>query len=656
MCGIAGIIGTQPGYSVDFGEVRKMCQSIVHRGPDDEGIYVSGRVGLGMRRLSIIDLSTGHQPIHNEDRSIWIVFNGEIYNFLELRPDLIRRGHSFYTKTDTEVIVHLYEEYGLDFVKKLRGMFAFALWDDRQQKLVIARDRLGKKPLHYAFSNNRLLFGSEIKSLFSVAPDLSEINPQGILDYFYFGYVTESRSVFSNLHKLSPGHLLEYGDGKIAIHKYWDIPAYGTRAFESEEEGLSELERELDEAVRMRMISDVPLGALLSGGVDSSTVVALMARASSRPVKTFSVSFPNADFNESQHARLVAKHFGTDHHELLVEADFCHTLDKLTRMMEEPFADDSMVPTYCVCELTKQHVTVALAGDGGDEFFAGYDRYETDLQRKSIPGMPDWLGRFFRSAVYPRLPAGMYGRRFLFNMSLPSKERYLDSIAYLRADGRDRTLFSGDFLALASQWPSPLNAFRDSLHQAPATDRMSQLQHLDVLTYLPSDILTKVDRMSMAASLEVRAPLLDHVIVEWATRLSPKWKRRNGQSKYILKKLAERLGVPREVLHRPKQGFAVPLVHWFRDKSKQELLEILLEPASLQRGYFRPAAIRALLKEHLTARRDRSSELWLMLVFELWHRNFLASLTSASSAVASSRGKDQIVSLTPAPVSAWPEH
>jgi asparagine synthase (glutamine-hydrolysing) len=629
MCGIAGIIGTDRDYVVDSTEIHRMCQKIIHRGPDDEGLFVSGRVGLGMRRLSIIDLSTGRQPIYNEDRSICIVFNGEIYNFLELRPGLEHSGHTFSTNTDTEVIVHLYEEYGSACVEKLRGMFAFALWDDRQQRLLLARDRLGKKPLHYAFSSGRFLFGSEIKSLLEVAPELAELNTPGLLDYFYFGYVQETRSVFTQIQKLAPAHLLEYADGKVTVRKYWDLPAYGTHSPRSEEECLDELEGNLSEAVRMRLISDVPLGALLSGGVDSSVVVALMARASSRPVKTFSIAFPNEDFNESNHAQLVSRHFRTEHHELVVDADFGETLYKLTHMMEEPFADDSMLPTYCVCALTRRHVTVALAGDGGDEFFAGYDRYQVDLRRKAFPDIPPWVGRFFRNGVYPRLPAAMYGRRFLFNVSLPSCERYLDSISYLRVDGRDEGLFSRDFLGASDKFPSPLDAFRDYLDAAHAADRLSRIQHLDVMTYLPSDILTKVDRMSMAASLEVRAPLLDHVLVEWATRLSPQWKRRAGQSKYILKKLAERLGVPRQVLYRPKQGFAVPLVHWFRDKLKRDLLQILLEPKTLQRGFFNVASIRGLMDEHLRGRRDRSSELWLLLIFELWHRNFLESLKPA---------------------------
>jgi asparagine synthase (glutamine-hydrolysing) len=631
MCGIVGIVGTDREYQVESADIHRMCETIVHRGPDDEGIYAQGRVGLGMRRLSIIDLSTGHQPIHNEDRSIWIVFNGEIYNFLELRPDLERRGHKFYTNTDTEAIVHLYEEYGASCVEKLRGMFAFAIWDDRQQRLLLARDRLGKKPLHYAFSQGRFLFGSEIKTLLAVAPELSTVSSEGLLDYFYFGYIQDRHSAFTEIQKLAPGHLLEYANGKVQCRKYWELPACGTYEPASEKECIDDLEQRLSEAVRIRMISDVPLGALLSGGVDSSTVVALMARESSRPVKTFSIGFPNEDFNEAGHARLVAQQFGTEHHELVIDADFGETLDKLTHMMEEPFADDSMVPTYCVCALTRKHVTVALAGDGGDEFFGGYDRYMVDLRRRLVPGMPEWAGDFFRKNIFPRLPAEMYGRRFLFNMSLASRDRYLDSIAYLRLDSRDRPLFSSDFLVSAETLPSPLETFRASLNGAPATDRLSRLQYLDVMTYLPFDILTKVDRMSMAASLEVRAPLLDHVLAEWATKLSPKWKIRSGQQKYILKKLAERLGVPREALYRPKQGFAVPLVHWFRNELKQDLLGVLLEPKTLQRGYFSPVAVRQLMDEHLKGRRDRSAELWLLLVFELWHRNFLETLATGDS-------------------------
>jgi asparagine synthase (glutamine-hydrolysing) len=623
MCGIAGIIGTDRSYVADPTDLRRMCQTIVHRGPDDEGIYTQGHVGLGMRRLSIIDLSTGHQPIHNEDRSIWVVFNGEIYNFPPLRSELEKRGHRFYTNTDTEVIVHLYEEFGADCVEKLRGMFAIALWDSRHEKLLLARDRLGKKPLHYALSNGRLLFGSEIKELLAVAPELNETCQEALLDFFYFGYIQDPRTAFTRICKLPPGHLLEFSLGQIRVRRYWDLPAYGVHEPGSEQECLEELEHRLAEAVRIRLISDVPLGALLSGGVDSSTVVALMSRAASQPIKTFSIGFRNEDFNEARYARLVAKRFQTDHHELIVEPNFGEALEKLTCMMEEPFGDSSMLPTYYVSALTRQHVTVALSGDGGDELFAGYDRYQIHLRRRLFDWVPGWAGRWYRTRVFPHLPTGTRGRRFLFNISLPSRERYLDSISCLRSDGRDRTLFSPEFLAFADGCPSPLEPFRAFLYGAPARNRLSQLQHLDIKTYLPGDILTKVDRMSMATSLEMRAPLLDHVFVEWVTQLTPRWKMRFGQPKYIFKKLAERLGVPREVLYRPKQGFAVPLAHWMRHELKDGMVGILLEPKTIQRGYFNALAVRELVHEHLRGRRDRSAEIWLLLVFELWHRNFL---------------------------------
>ncbi|HZC80448.1 MAG TPA: asparagine synthase (glutamine-hydrolyzing), partial [Nitrospiraceae bacterium] len=354
VCGIAGIIGAERDQRVNPSEIQRMCDTIVHRGPDDEGVFVQGNIGLGMRRLSIIDLSCGHQPIHNEDQTIWIVFNGEIYNFLELRPELERRGHRFYTNTDTEVIVHLYEEFGDECVGKLRGMFAFAIWDKKRQRLFLARDRFGKKPLHYAVSGGRLLFGSEIKALLAVAPELSDVNPQGLLSYFSFGYIPDPQTAFSRIQRLPPGHALEFAGGRITIHRYWDLPRFGTLEPRSEEECLDELEDRLGEAVRIRLISDVPLGALLSGGVDSSTVVALMSKFSSTPVKTFTIGFTQKDFNEADHARLVSQRFQTEHHELIIEPNFVETLEKLTHQLEEPFADASLVPTYYVSCLARK--------------------------------------------------------------------------------------------------------------------------------------------------------------------------------------------------------------------------------------------------------------------------------------------------------------
>ena len=622
MCGIAGMLGTEPGCIADQAVLRRMCDVIVHRGPDDQGYYVNGPVGLGMRRLSIIDLSTGHQPISNEDGTVWIVFNGEIYNFAELRDELRARGHLFRTNTDTEVIVHLYEDLGSDCVTRLRGMFAFAIYDSKSRSLLLARDRLGKKPLHYALDQGWLLFGSEIKSLLEAAPELAEVNREGLLGYFYFGYIPDPHSAFQNIQKVPPGHLLEYRNGRIEVRRYWDVPAYGTRDSISEEECLEEMERRLAEAVRVRLVSDVPLGAMLSGGVDSSMVVALMARASSRPVKTFTIGFDHSEFDETHFARQVAARFNTDHHELVLKPDVVGTLDKLTPGLEEPFADSSILPTYYVSCLARQHVTVALSGDGGDELFAGYTRYANLLRRNHLNHLPNSLGQLYREHLYHKLPS-FYGRRFLFNISLPVRDRYIDSVSHFPAWGRERALFSRDFLAWADSVESPLESFRRTFDEAPAKDLVSRLLYLDTKTYLPFDILTKVDRMSMATSLEVRVPILDHIFLEWVTGLPISLKFRNLSGKYILKKLAERVGVPSEVLHRPKKGFAVPLVHWMRKELKRDLVDILLEPRTLERGYYSRAALRNLVDEHTSGRRDRSHEIWLLLMLELWQRNFL---------------------------------
>src|SRR5579863_1040793 len=634
MCGIAGMIG-RSGEAVRPDQVRRMTDTIVHRGPDGEGIHTRGNVGLGMRRLSIIDLVGGNQPIYNEDCSVAVVFNGEIYNYLELRAELESRGHLFRTHSDTEVIVHLYEEMGADCVTKLRGMFAIALYDERRQSLLLARDRLGKKPLHYAMHEGRLLFASEIKAILAVVPELAEINLEGLLQYFYWGYIPDPLTAFRKIQKLPPGYLLEYAYGKIAIRQYWDLPAYGSHAPGSEEECLEELERRLAEAVRIRLVSDVPLGVLLSGGVDSSIVVALMARASSSPVKTFSIGFRAAQFDESEYARLVAERFETDHHELIVDPNIEETLDFLSTTLEEPFGDSSMLPTYYVCRMARQGVTVALSGDGGDELFAGYDRYQVAMNRRSV-GMPAWMGRVYRDQLHPRLPACVYGKNRAWNASLGARDRYLDDVSYFPALDRERGFFTEEFLRSASRCPQPLRQFQKYYEQAPASDPLSRLLYLDTKTYLAADILAKVDRMSMATSLEARVPMLDHEFVEWVASLPIEWKFRKGTRKYILKKLAERLGIPGELLHRRKQGFQLPLVDWMRNELKAQFLNTLLEPRTLQRGYFKPEAVRALEDEHLRGRRNRSGLLWRMLILELWHRNFLEA--GHISAAASGTG------------------
>ena len=622
MCGIAGVVSASRESNITEALVRHMCDQIVHRGPDDEGIHVTDGAGLGMRRLSIIDLSGGHQPVFNEDRSAWIVFNGEIYNFPELRPELESRGHRFYTRTDTEVIIHRYEEMGADCVKKLRGMFGLAIYDKVKRKLILARDRLGKKPVHYALHKGNLYFGSEIKSILAVAPELAEVNSQGLLEYLYYGYVPEPITVFTGIHKLPAGHLLEFENGEVRIRQYWDVPEYNTHSPKSEEECLEELERRLFEATKIRLISDVPLGAFLSGGTDSSTVVGLMARASAGPVKTFSIGFKKDDFNEADYARLVAKKFGTDHHEMILEPDVVQTVEHLTSSLEEPFGDSSMLPTYYVSQMARQHVTVALSGDGGDEMFGGYDRYRIHAERRVFERIPGWARRFFRNQIFPRLPKGMDGRKFSYNISLPWQERYVDSLAFLPAFERDMPLLSDDFRAILSRSEDPANVLRRRFAAAPAKDPVSQLLYVDTKTYMLDDILTKVDRMSMLNSLEVRVPILDHVFVEWVAGLGPEWKLRGRQQKYIFRKLAERVGVPREVLHRPKGGFALPLVHWMRHELK-DMLMILLEPRTLERGYFQASGVRKLMDDHLLRGKTMTGRLWRLLMFELWHRNFL---------------------------------
>ena len=655
MCGIAGVVSATRESNITEALVHHMCEQIVYRGPDDEGLYVADGAGLGMRRLSIIDLSGGHQPVFNEDRSAWVVFNGEIYNFPELRPELESRGHRFYTHTDTEVIIHLYEEMGAGCVQKLRGMFGLAIYDKVKRKLILARDRLGKKPLHYALHNGNLYFASEIKSILAVAPELAEVNAQALLEYLYFGYVADPITVFTGIQKLPPGHLLEFENGKIGVRQYWDLPPYDTYFPKSEEECLEELDRRLFEATRIRLISDVPLGAFLSGGVDSSTVVAMMARASSGPVKTFSIGFTKDDFNEAHYARIVAQKFGTDHHEMILEPDVVQTVEHLTSSLEEPFGDSSMLPTYYVSQMARKHVTVTLSGDGGDEIFAGYGRYRIHSDRRIFEYIPGWARRFYRNQIFPLTPSTMRGRKFSYNVSLPWQERYVDGLSFVPAFERDLPLLSDGFRDVLRRSEDPGNVLRRYFTHSPAKDPVSQLLYVDTKTYMVADILTKVDRMSMLNSLEVRVPILDYELVEWAAGLSSAWKLRGRQLKYILLKLAERVGVPREALYRKKQGFALPLDHWMRHELK-DMLMVLIEPRTLQRGYFESTGLRKLMDDHMHRGRTLSDHLWRLLMFELWHRNFLEKYIKPAGlfslpVVADSRRKVPSVSvLAPAPV------
>lgn len=622
MCGIAGIVAADREVRVDAADVQTMCSAIVHRGPDDEGILARGPVGLGMRRLSIIDVSGGQQPIHNEDKSVWVVFNGEIYNFPELRRELEREGHSFYTRSDTEVIVHLYERYREECVSHLRGMFAFALYDFQKRLLLLARDRLGKKPLHYALQNGILYFGSEIKSLLALAPQLATISTKGIGQFLYYGYIPDPHTAFTSIRKLPPGYTLQFNDGSCCLRQYWDVPQFCSADL-SEEESLDQLERTLLDAVRMRLISEVPLGALLSGGVDSSVVVAAMARVSDTPVKTFSIGFSETDFNEAEYARAVAARFGTDHHELTIRADFWDTVQFLTSIIDEPFADSSIIPTYHVSRIAREHVTVALSGDGGDELFAGYDSYIVHQRRRYLDLFPEWMAPAYHKLIYPRLPAKLRARKLSYNFVLNSRERFVTGRDTLSAHDPELTVLSPEFGRFVSAEDGPASTMRRYYDHAPATDLVSRMQYTDIKTYLTADVLTKVDRMSMASSLEVRCPLLDHVFVELAAKLPLAMKLRGRTRKYLLRRLAERMGVPRYVLHRPKKGFALPLKHWMRAEIRAEISALLLEPRTLQRGYFRKGPIQRMLLEHERGERDHSAALWQLLALELWHRNYL---------------------------------
>lgn len=632
MCGIAGIVAADREFQVDAADVQQMCAAIVHRGPDDEGVLVDGPVGLGMRRLSIIDLSGGQQPIHNEDRSVWVVFNGEIYNFSELRRELEAEGHRFYTHSDTEVIVHLYEQQGPDCVRRLRGMFAFALYDFRNQKLLLARDRLGKKPLHYAVRNGILYFGSEIKSLLAVAPELAALDNEGIGQFLYYGYIPDPFTAFSSIKKLPPGHTLQFQNGSVGLRRYWDLPQFCSVEL-PEQECLDQLEQRLLDAVRVRLISDVPLGALLSGGVDSSLVVAAMARVSGAPVKTFSIGFSEADFNEAGYARAVATRFGTDHHELTIHADLWDTVQFLTSVIDEPFADSSVIPTYHVSRIAREHVTVVLSGDGGDELFGGYDSYIVHQQRRFLNLLPDWTAPAYHKFVYPRLPAKLRGRKLSYNFVLNSRDRFVSGRETLSAYDPELTILSPEFRSFLCTSDGPAATMRKYYDAAPATDLVSRMQYTDVKTYLTADVLTKVDRMSMVCSLEVRCPLLDHAFVELAATLPLAMKIRGNSRKYALRRLAERMGVPSHVLSRPKKGFALPLKHWMRTEMRDNLSAVLLDSRTLQRGYFRKGPIERMLGEHNRGERDHSSALWQLLSFELWHRNFLErKCTSATVA------------------------
>jgi asparagine synthase (glutamine-hydrolysing) len=598
-----------------------MCQIIRHRGPDDQGTYLSDGVALGMRRLSIIDLAGGHQPISGEDGSVTIVFNGEIYNFLELKPKLQALGHTFKTHSDTEAIVHAYEEFGPKCVEHLRGMFSFAIWDAKSRTLFVARDRVGKKPLYYATTpDGTFVFGSELKSLLEHPDVQRELDPSALDAYLTLGYVPDPLSIFRNINKLPPGHYLTFSEAGLKVTRYWDF-RFEPDTKRSEEDYLAELRELLDESVRLRLISDVPLGAFLSGGIDSSTVVAMMARHMGQPVKTFSIGFHEDSFNELKYARLTAQKFGTDHHEFFVTPDICSIVDELVWHFDEPFADSSAIPTYMVSKLARDHVTVVLSGDGGDELFAGYTRYVVDRKREGFARLPKPLRESVMRPLSQRLPHATWGRNYLHNVSLDPISRYLDSVSVFTSLNRN-SLYSADFKSRLGSTSYVSTLFNDLVNQVSTGESLDQLLYLDSKTYLPGDILTKVDRMSMAVSLEARAPLLDHKLIDFVTGIPAGLKLSGFETKYLLKKAVKDL-VPSEILNRPKQGFGVPIQEWINQQLRSRVRETLTEPRSRQRGYLNVQYIDVLLDEHERGRRDHSMGLWALFMLELWHRQFV---------------------------------
>ena len=625
MCGIGGIVYHDRNRPVCVTDLRRMCDTLVHRGPDDEGFFTDGNVGLGMRRLSIIDLASGHQPISNEDGSVWIVFNGEIYNFRELRKELAHKGHEFSTDSDTETIVHAYEEYGEDCVKKLNGMFSFAIWDKRTRKLVLARDRVGIKPLYYYVDDSCLVFGSELKAVLEYQEVPRELDHEALDTFLTFEYIPAPLSILKGISKLSPGHVLVLQDGEVSVTQYWDVRC---ETIDGIEEDLGQSFYELlKDAVRMRLISDVPLGAFLSGGIDSSTIVCMMSEIMDRPVKTFSIGFDDPSYNELRYARTVARHLGTDHHELVIQPDIVDLVERLVGYLDEPLADVSIFPTYLVSKMARQNVTVVLSGDGGDELFAGYDWYVADRIERHYRRLPATLRTGLIPLVMDRVPptsrkkgAVNKLKRFVEGSVLSPRLRHYRWSTFL-TEGK-KSLLYGEGLKESLDHRDSYSRFVAYLKAHEEADPLWQEQFADLKTYLVDDILVKVDRMSMANSLETRVPFLDHRVVEFVTNLPSDLKLRGFKTKYLLKQtMSGRL--PAEILSRGKEGFSIPIKNWLRHELKPMLHEVLSPERVGQEGLFNPSYVEKLKSEHFTGVANHSHQLWSLMIFEIWRGMYL---------------------------------
>lgn len=603
-----------------------MNDTLAHRGPDDSGIYVKDSVALGHRRLSIIDLSTGRQPIYNEDDSMAIVFNGEIYNFEELQRQLEGRGHRFRTRSDTEAILHAYEEWGEESPARLRGMFAYAIWDGQRRRLFLARDRIGKKPIYFVDTPKVFLFGSEIKALLTHPDWPREIDPEALTDYLTYLYVPAPKSIFRSVRKLTPGHSLTVDQSGSRLREYWDL-RFRSEEGRSEAAWTEELGGRIQESVRIRLKSEVPLGAFLSGGLDSSIVVGSMSRLMDRPVETMSIGFEEETYNEIPFAREVARRFATRHHEYIVGTDAAEMLWTLARVYDEPFADSSSLPTFHVSRIARKNVTVALSGDGGDENFAGYRRYVFDvLEQRLRRFLPSSLRQPLFGGIariYPKgdwLPRPLRAKTLLANLSIGSEEGYFRTMSAFLPETKEM-LLRPEWLERLSGYDS-FSVLDSHFRKAGTTDALSMIQYVDIKTYLPDDILVKVDRASMANALEVRAPLLDHELMEYVATIPSRFKLRGGTGKYILKQVAKGFLSP-SLVHRKKMGFSVPLDEWFRGILRPVVMELLLNPKSRVGEYFRPDVVRCLWDEHQSGWRNHGTGLWVLLTLESWHRMYL---------------------------------
>lgn len=622
MCGISGIFDTRAASPIDSQLLAAMNDTMEHRGPDDFGLHVEAGVGLGHRRLSIIDLAGGKQPIANEDQSVFVTFNGEIYNFQVLREELRDAGHVFRTNSDTEVIVHAYEEWGTDCVKRFNGMFAFAIFDRNRQRLFLARDRIGIKPLYYSvLPNGHLIFGSELKALLRHPLLQRRVAPRAVEDFFTFGYVPDPDSILEGVFKLAPGHTLlwQRGQAQATPSQYWDV-SFEPGPARPPEDIERELIERLEQAVHRRMIADVPLGAFLSGGVDSSAVVALMGRGAQRPVEACSISFGDPEFNEVKYARQVAQHLGCNLAVRQVDEDDFGLLDILGGLYDEPYADSSAMPTYRVCKLAREGVKVALSGDGGDENFAGYRRYRwhayEERVRRLLPHSIRGPLFGFLGRAYPKLdraPKVFRAKSTLEAIARDTIDGYLHGVSIFPAALREKLLSPKTLSALQGYRSRDL--FQSLAANAPTRDSLSLVQYLDFKTYLPGDILTKVDRASMAHGLEVRVPFLDHEFVDWASGIDPALKLRGREGKYILKRALLEV-LPRDILYREKMGFAVPLAAWLRGPLRTRVEASVCGERMLDSGLFSPTMLREIVTDHVSGRRDYTPVIWGLLMFD----------------------------------------